>query len=82
MKDIVTKINENTYPCDGGIRGMSQKFDIQLTGHLEKDVNKIMNHLLYTYESYKSDGKGYFDPSQFKREYLYKEFEKFMKENQ
>ena len=40
-----------------------------------------MTSLLYTYESYKSDWKGDFDSSKFKREYLYNEIEKFIDEN-
>ena len=72
---------DKSYPCDGGIRGTTQRLDVQLSGKLRDDVKRVMTSLLYTYESYKSDWKGDFDSSQFKREYLYNEIEKFIDEN-
>ena len=81
MKHINDIISESKYPCEGGISGTTQKLDVQLTGRLEEDVNRIMETLLYTYENYKSDGHGYFDSSKFKREYLYTELENYMKNN-
>ena len=76
----ISEINKS-YPCDGGIRGTTQRLDVQLFGKLRDDVKRVMTSLLYTYESYKSDVKGDFDSSQFKREYLYNEIEKFIDEN-
>ena len=81
MKHINDIILESKYPCEGGISGRTQNLDIQLTGRLEEDVNRIMTSLLYTYENYKNDGKGYFDSSKFKREYLYDELENYIKNN-
>lgn len=90
MKEINNYISEklhldkntnDTYDCEGGIRGTTQRLDVQLCGRLSKDVDRVMNTLLYTYENYKSDWEGDFDSSKFKREYLYNEIEKFIKNN-
>lgn len=90
MKQINTFITEKLkidkdisvpYDCEGGIRGTTQRLDVQLCGRLSEDVSRVMSTLLYTYEKYKSDYKGDFDSSKFKREYLYNEIEKFIKNN-